>query len=208
VLNLHDDPWVPDRVSLSSVDAAWSDLCESNPRYFDGSILHVLGVVRNGHGGVTIHAARSSYRFYAVQVTGLDTGTRALGVKGLCRNGSEWLMGRRSAEVAFYPGAWEFVPGGSVPAGSDPAEVLLRELREESGWVPTGPARAVAVIYDPGAFSWEIVSTLAVSPSTEAATAPWEYDELSTFGPGSEPEPLAPVARDMIRLRDGLTDDQ
>ena len=207
VLNLHDDPWVPERVPLSLVDERWGALCASNPRYFDGSILHVLGVVRNGHGGVTIHVARSSYRFYAVQRTGIDTGTRPLGVKGLCRHGARWLMGKRSGSVAFYPGQWEFVPGGSVPADSEPSDVLLRELREESGWTPVGPARAVAVIYDPDAYSWEIISTLEVEPSDGAGTEPWEYDEIEGVEAGSEPAPLAPVARIMIRIRDGLSDE-
>jgi len=208
VLNYHDDPWVPDQVPLGLVDERWGALCASNPKYFDGSIIHVLGVVRNGHGGVTIHVARSSYRFYAVQRTGIDTGTRPLGVKGLCRTPDGWLMGRRSDSVAFYPGQWEFVPGGSVPAGLAPADALSRELAEESGWSSGGPARAVAVLYDPHAFSWEIVSVLDVEPSNLPPSQPWEYDEVAVIASGREPEPLAPVARAMIRLRDGLTDDK
>ena len=84
-------------------------------------------------------------------------------------------MGRRSAEVAFYPGDWEFVPGGSVPADADPADVLLSELREESMGA-SGPARAVAMIYDPAALSWEIVSTLSEA-DRRCGDLPWEYDE-------------------------------
>ncbi len=207
MLNRHDEPWVPDAVPLALVDERWEALCADNPRYFDGSMLQVLGVVRNGHGGVTINVARTSYRFYAVQRTGIDTGARPLGVKGLCRAGAGWLMGRRSDSVAYYPGQWEFAPGGSVPMDQEPADVLRQELAEECGWVPAGPARSVAVLYDPDAFSWEIVSILDVEPGPRPGTESWEYDELAVIEPGLEPEPLAPVARQMMRLRDGLTDD-
>jgi 8-oxo-dGTP pyrophosphatase MutT (NUDIX family) len=113
-------------------------------------------------------------------------------------------MGRRSDSVAYYPGQWEFAPGGSVPADQEPAEVLRQELHEECGWIPTGPARSVAVLYDPDAFSWEIVSILDVEPGSQPGTETWEYDELAVIEPGLEPEPLAPVARQMIRIRDGL----
>jgi hypothetical protein len=206
VITRHDERWVPDRVSLEEVDSCWATLCSRNARYFDGSILHVLGVVRNGHGGVTIHTAESSYRFYAVQQAGLDTGARPLGVKGLCRSDDGWLMGRRSESVAYYPGEWEFVPGGSVPADGNPAEVLLAELGEESGWCATGPARAVSVLYDPGAFSWEIVSMLDVRKGADAPGQPWEYDEIAIVPAGEEPQPLSSVARMMMQIRDGLND--
>lgn len=206
VITRLNERWVPDRVSLAEVDERWAALCERNPHYFDGSILHVLGVLRNGHGGVTIHVAESSYRFYAVQTTGLDTGARPIGVKGLCRAGDGWLLGRRSENVAYYPGLWEFVPGGSIPADANPDEILLAELGEESGWRAAGPARAVAVLYDPCAFSWEIVFMLDVQKSADPPGQTWEYDEIAVVPAGEEPQPLASVARMMMRIRDGLTD--
>ncbi len=72
---------------------------------------------------------------------------------------------------------------------------------------PTYPApRSVAVLYDPSAFSWEIVFTLMVEPGTMQPTEPWEYDMCELIPSGSEPEPLAPVARQLLRIRDGLPD--
>ena len=64
------------RVGLAEIERRWEALVAANPRYFDGSLVQVLGVRRNGHGGVTIHGMPVSYRFYAVQRTGLDTGVR------------------------------------------------------------------------------------------------------------------------------------
>ena len=66
-------------------------------------------------------------------------------------------------------------------------------------------ARPVAVLYDPEAYSWEIVSVLDVEEGSTPSTHPWEYSELSVVEAGQEPEPLAAVARLMIRIRDGLT---
>ena len=194
-------------MSLEEVDARWQDLCRVNHRYFDGDVLQVLSVVRNGHGGVTIHVAPTSFRFYAIQRDAGDIGARVLGVKGLARAiDGRWLMGRRGADVAYYPETWEFVPGGSVSPGREPGRVLLDELKEESGWLPIETPRGVAVLYDPSAFSWEIVFTMMVEPGTMKPTQPWEYDMCELVPAGSEPEPLAPVARQLLRIRDGLTD--
>ena len=191
------------------VDERWEALCQDNSRYFDGETLQVLGVVRNGHGGVTIHVARTSYRQYAVQRTGIDTGTRVLGVKGLCRTpDGGWLMGCRGPEVAFYPEQWEFVPGGSVDAGRAPSESILGELSEESGWEAISRPRAVAVIYDPAAFSWEVVYLLDVRPGQRPTEHAWEYTRIESVPAGQEPEPLASVARQMIRIRDGVMHDR
>lgn len=190
---------------LRLVDERWEALCRDNPRYFDGETLQVLGVVRNGHGGVTIHVAPTSYRQYAVQRTGIDTGTRILGVKGLCRTpDGGWLMGKRGPEVAFYPGAWEFVPGGSASAGRTLPESVLGELSEESSWVAAGPPRPVAVLYDPPAFSWEVVYLMDVRPGSVPPSEGWEYERVESVPAGREPSPLAAVARQMMRLRDGM----
>lgn len=208
VLELHPEPWVPEIVPLHSVDAVWDRLCSENDRYFDGSILHVLGASRNGCGGVTVHLARSSYRFYAVQQAGLDTGTRPLGVKGLCHTtDGAWLMGQRSKSVAYYPGCWEFVPGGSIPADDEPLvsapnRVLAQELGEEAGLLLKSPAQCVALLYDPAAFSWELIYVLAIDATALREITNWEYDEVRCVRPGDEPEPLAAVARVMMRLRD------
>jgi 8-oxo-dGTP pyrophosphatase MutT (NUDIX family) len=178
--------FVPPAVALDEVDARWAALCAANPRTYDGALLHVLGTSRNGHGGVQVHVQECSYRFYAVQQDGpggpaLDCGVRPLGVKGIATDGERVLVGRRSRAVAFYPGAWEFVPGGSVEPGALPAEEVVRELREEAGLAAVGPAIAVALLFDPHAFSWEIVHRLRI----DAAALPeigWEYDEFRLLG--------------------------
>ncbi len=195
---------MPRGVSLDAVDRRWSALCAANPKYFDGSMWQVLGTSRNGHGGVQIHVQECSYRLYAVQRAdgdwpGLDCGVRPLGVKGIASRAGKVLVGKRSARVAYYPNLWEFVPGGGLEPGVDPATQVCRELREEAGLEAVTPAIAVALIYDPVAFTWEIVHRLKLSESA-APELGWEYDEFMFCEPSNMPEPLAPVARAMLGL--------
>ena len=209
MFSIHESRWVPEGVSLDAVDDAWAELCAANPRYHDGGVLHVLGVVRNGHGGVTIHLAESSYRFHAVRRLGLETGIRPLGVKGIALWEGRALVGRRGRQTSNYPGEWEYVPGGSVepPARSkpiDPGEVVRRELDEESGWRSVGPVVPVAVFLDEAASTWEIVHTMTVQPggaeSDPLATPGWEYDELRLVQPGACPMPASAAARVLDEL--------
>ena len=199
--------FVPAGVSMAEVDERWDALVAANPRYFDGAMLQVLGVSRNGHGGVQIHVQECSYRFYAVQKTGLDCGVRPLGVKAVATVGvhgeSRALVGRRSRTVAFYPGMWEFVPGGSVEPGAAPAEEIVRELREEAGLACEGPAIAVALLFDPHAFTWEIVHHVRIAAGAVPELG-WEYDEFRLVAGHELPEPLAPVARQMAVIAQRL----
>jgi 8-oxo-dGTP pyrophosphatase MutT (NUDIX family) len=196
--------FVPPRVELAEVDRRWNALCAANPRCFDGSMLQVLGVSRNGHGGVQIHVQECSYRFYAVQKTGLDCGVRPIGVKAVTIAGGRVLMGRRSTTVAFYPGLWEFVPGGGLEPGVDPAQQIARELHEEAHLAPSAPAVAVALLFDPHAFTWEIVHRMELAAGAvpdAGRDGGWEYDEFRMVGlDGPVPEPLAPVAQQRLPI--------
>jgi 8-oxo-dGTP pyrophosphatase MutT (NUDIX family) len=145
-----------------------------------------------------------SYRFYAVQRAdgdwqGLDCGVRPLGVKALTRRGEALLMGRRSRRVAFYPGLWEFVPGGGLEPGVEPAVQVLRELSEEAGMTAVSPPIAVALLYDPVAWTWEIVHRIELAESAQPELG-WEYDEFRFVKHDALPEPLAPVAIQMLAL--------
>jgi 8-oxo-dGTP pyrophosphatase MutT (NUDIX family) len=176
-----DGRFVPKGVALEAVDAAWATLRAQNPRLFDGPTLQVLGLSRNGHGGVQIHVQESSYRFIAVASLGVDCGARPIGVKGFVRDGGRVLMGRRSAAVASYPGGWEFVPGGTLEPGEDPAAAIARELAEEARLALASPPIAVAVLFDATASSWEIVYRLAAKLDALPEVG-WEYDEFRAVG--------------------------
>lgn len=216
VLNVLSDRWVPGDVDLGEVDALWRTLCEANPRYHDGDLLHVLGVVRNGHAGATIHVAPSSYRFHAVRRLGFDTRVRPLGVKGLVvtpdpDTGRPLLVaGLRSEESGSYPGCWEYLPGGGVepgedPTAVDPAAIMRRELTEELGVEGTVDPVALAILEDRAVGTWEIVYRGRVDRLPEKPPG-WEHERFALIEPDGLPAPasdaavmLAGVAGDVLR---------
>ncbi len=175
-------PQLPAGVTLDAVDQAWRVLCASNPRYHDGDMLTVLGVNRNGHGGVTINLAQTSYRFHAVRHAGIDLKLQPLGVKAMVARVAQdnrWLMGQRSEHVSTYPGLWEFVPGGAVEPGMSIRDALLREWMEESGAGPESLEQPVpvAVLFDPVASTWEVVHRATIADELELRPS-WEHAQL------------------------------
>ena len=209
VVNLVDAPFVPEDVALGEVDAAWDRLRSQNPRMYDGALLHVLGTSRNGHGGLSIHVAESSYRFHAVAALGLDTGVRPLGAKAIVVRGNAVLMGKRSQQSGSYPGCWEYVPGGTVlPLGNqgaiDPSHTVEQELCEEVGLdVKIDNAPALAVFFDDDARTWEVVYGLRLAEDQfQGPMAPggWEHEELCWVQPGCCESPVSSASRIMDSL--------
>ena len=136
---LRGSPLAADRFGpdIDEAESRWDALCSVRPEYFDGGLLAVGGVTRNGHGGVTLTVAPCPYRWYAVQDDAFDLGLRPLGVKALVRDSEGFLLcGQRSSTVHAYPNRWEFLPGGSVEPEEDPLQTVVRELEEEAGLVP------------------------------------------------------------------------
>lgn len=208
VVRVAEEPFVP-RVDLAEVERRWAELRAANPALFDGRVLHVFGVFRNGHGGATLHVAECAYRHWAVGLHGFDTGARALGVKAIVLAGDRVLLGQRSERVAAYPGCWEFAPGGGVEPGSDPRRMIERELREESGLrLETRDRVSVrAVLFDGSVRSWEIVFLIrlhapppTLAPSDEYRSLRWA--PLAEFACSAN-GPLTACAAAMLELLPG-----
>jgi hypothetical protein len=156
---------------VDEVDRRWEAYRRRNPRAFDGPPWHVLGVHRNGCGGAVIHVIETTYRFYAVQ--GQDFGGMCgLGVRGITRERTGVLLGRRADGVAHYPGLWELAPAGSLEPGRDPARMVAIELREETGLDGLGPPRPIAILFDPLARAWEIVHRIDVAAGRPLCAGP------------------------------------
>ena len=197
VLSVDEGPLVPSGERLDEIERRWVALCAANPAYFDGRLYHVVGVHRNGSGGATVHVVDCAYRFHAVQDESFDLGVRPLGVKGITTRDDRVLLGRRSAHVAHYAGCWEFAPGGVVEPGRSPEEVVQTELYEETGLGGSSPPTAVAILFDPVLRTWEIVFRLDVAPHADEPPTT-EYSELRWCRHDELPEPLSPVARQMV----------
>ncbi len=181
------------------IDSAWDALVAANRRLTDGPCWHVSGVHRDGHGGATIHVARTSYRMGAVRHCGVATGFVGLGTKAIAHWNGRLLIGRRADSCATYPGHWEFAPGGAVEPGEDPAAGIERELMEECASKTHQRARAVAVFFDPFANNWEIVHELSIDSPPDSPPN-WEYSQLQLTQEIALPDPAAPSSSVMLRI--------
>jgi 8-oxo-dGTP pyrophosphatase MutT (NUDIX family) len=200
-LSVQEGVFVPDVPSqtLQEIERRWSNLCSSNPAYFDGRLYHVLGVHRNGHGGCVLHVIDCAYRYFAVQENGLELGIRALGLKGVVMRDDRYLMGLRSKGVAAYKNMWEFAPAGSMEPGKNPADLIQRELEEETGLRSLAEPTSLAVIFDPVLQCWELVFALG-DHAGEAAPRPDEYQKLDWRRANDLPANLSPIARQIAQM--------
>ena len=190
---MHEEVFVPD-TALAKVDADWKSLCEQNPEYFDGDIVHVLGVHRNGCGGATIQCARSSYRFHAVG----NLGITPLGCKGISMQDDNYLCGLRGKQMGAYPNMWEFAPAGMVEPEQKPEDIIEQELEEETGLMLTSPPLPIALFFDEEVNTWEIVFQLSVTGECQVDGT--EYESLAWFDIKSMPTPMSPPAVQMKSL--------
>jgi ADP-ribose pyrophosphatase YjhB (NUDIX family) len=112
----------------------------------------------------------------------LVAGDASLSMAALCVTRSadgRWLAGRRAAWVSSWAGRWALGAGGAVDLGENPAETLVRELREEwavspervrgeallrlphklvmfvgQAWLPEGAEEAVTPDHEHDAYAW------------------------------------------------------
>ncbi|KAL3933946.1 MAG: hypothetical protein SGPRY_000056 [Prymnesium sp.] len=65
----------------------------------------------------------------------------------LCEASGTWLLEARPADAAVAPNTLTCF-GGKREPGEDPLECVLRECREELGWVPEDATRAIDLYVD------------------------------------------------------------
>ncbi|MCB9746054.1 MAG: NUDIX domain-containing protein [Alphaproteobacteria bacterium] len=98
-----------------------------------------------------------------------------------------------------YLQGW-FFPGGGVDGGETPEQAAVRELAEETGLRPTGPARFVALH---SAFRYGMsdhVAVYAVPVAGEPRVDGWEIVEAGFFPEDALPEALSPSTREQLAL--------
>ncbi|HYE63568.1 MAG TPA: hypothetical protein VD997_16375 [Phycisphaerales bacterium] len=198
-----------------AVEARWRELCEENPRHFDGPILSV--VTFDADGGEVL-ARRDRYMRLAVQPR-VVTGVQQLSVTAVLtvRDGAGRayvLLGRRSPQTRIYGGMWELGPSGGVPAPHPsveevPVGALLSQLEdevaEEAGLVvDASRVRAVAYVRDHVAHSDDVCIECdlgALEDLQHSGPANWEYtetlllpvDTVAQFDESNAAEIIAPT---------------
>jgi 8-oxo-dGTP diphosphatase len=182
-------PW-----PIEQVRACWrQEEFEPPPEYSHAADAAIEGLQRRGspsHDGVA--ARLVDYRVEGGGISielqplrwalRLVAGDASHSVAALCVTRSadgRWLAGRRAAWVSSWAGRWALGAGGAVDLGENPADTLVRELREEwavspdrvrgeallrlphqlvmfvgQAWLPEGAEDAVQPDHEHDAFAW------------------------------------------------------
>lgn len=125
----------PTAAKAQAADAAIRELQERGSPSHDGVAARLVDFSSRDDG---LHVELQPVR-WALR---LVPGDASASVAALCVTRSadgRWLAGRRASWVSSWAGRWALGAGGAVDVGENPAQTLVRELREE--WA-VEPARA------------------------------------------------------------------
>jgi len=177
--------------SPEEVENAWLQMCEQNPRYFNGLIL---AFQRYEPETGVITARIEQYKHHAVYNSDhaklhLDLGVRLFAVTACIQRSDpdqlRYLIGRRSKNSHCYGGLWEFGPSGGVqpPKYHDsmsPLELvisLMKEVREETG-IELDPNYITprSIVFD-GNVNSEDIHFDVILTDDQLIQTNWEYDD-------------------------------
>jgi len=117
----------PSPAHAQAADAAIKGLQDRGSPSHDGVAARLLDYKQEQDGiAIELQPLRWALRLVA--------GDASYSVAALCVTRSadgRWLAGRRAAWVSSWAGRWALGAGGAVDVGENPAETLVRELREE-----------------------------------------------------------------------------
>jgi 8-oxo-dGTP pyrophosphatase MutT (NUDIX family) len=182
-------PWALDRIrtrwrqehfeptpaKTEAADAAIKGLQDRGSPSHDGVAGRLVGF-REEEEGIAIELQPLRWALRLVE------GDASQSIAALCVTRSadgRWLAGRRAHWLSSWAGRWALGAGGAVDLGENPAETLLRELREEwavspervrgealltlphklvmlvgQAWLPEGVEDAVTPDHEHDAFAW------------------------------------------------------
>jgi 8-oxo-dGTP pyrophosphatase MutT (NUDIX family) len=122
-----DDGFEPDAERTVEADEAIQALRERNSPAHDGVAARLVRYEPRA-GGLLIELQPIRWALRLVR------GDANLSVAALCLTRAadgRWLAGRRASWLSSWPGRWALGAGGAVDVGENPADTLVRELREE-----------------------------------------------------------------------------
>jgi 8-oxo-dGTP diphosphatase len=165
----------PSAAQTEAADAAIRDLQDRGSPSHDGVAARLVDYREDPDGiAIELQPLRWALRLVA--------GDASQSMAALCVTRSadgRWLAGRRAAWVSSWAGRWALGAGGAVDLGENPADTLVRELREEwavtpervrgeallrlphklvmfvgQAWLPPGAEEAVIPDHEHDAFAW------------------------------------------------------
>jgi 8-oxo-dGTP diphosphatase len=169
------DHFEPSPAQTQAADAAIKGLQDRGSPSHDGVAARLVNYREDPEGiAIELQPLRWALRLVA--------GDASQSMAALCVTRSadgRWLAGRRAEWVSSWAGRWALGAGGAVDLGENPADTLVRELREEwavspehvrgeallrlphklvmfvgQAWLPAGAEGAVTPDHEHDAFAW------------------------------------------------------
>jgi 8-oxo-dGTP pyrophosphatase MutT (NUDIX family) len=128
-----EEHYEPSREDSEAADAAISALRERGSPSHDGVAARLLDYTHDPGRGIAIELQPQRWALRLIAGEASDS------VAALCVTRSadgRWLAGRRAPWVASWAGRWALGAGGAVDLDENPADTLVRELREEWSVTP------------------------------------------------------------------------
>jgi 8-oxo-dGTP diphosphatase len=203
-------PW-----ALEQVTAHWrEDAFEPPPEYSEAADVAIRALQERGspsHDGVAARLVdyRQDENGLSIDLQPLRWALRLVdgdasqSMAALCVTRSadgRWLAGRRAPWVSSWAGRWALGAGGAVDLGENPANTLVRELREEWAVSPER-VRGEALLCLPHRLVMFVGQAWLAEGVEETVTPDHEHDEFAWWPreiddwPAQAGEPLARMAR-------------
>jgi len=181
-------PWAMDRIKAcwceqqfepssahtEAANAAIKGLQDRGSPSHDGMAARLVDYRQDRNGiAIELQPLRWALRLVA--------GDASHSVAALCVTRSadgRWLAGRRAAWVSSWAGRWALGAGGAVDLGENPADTLVRELREEWGVSPER-VRGEALLRLPHAMVMFVGQAWLAEGAEEDVTPDHEHDEFA-----------------------------
>jgi ADP-ribose pyrophosphatase YjhB (NUDIX family) len=172
----HHDHFEPSPAQTEAADEAIKDLQERGSPSHDGVAARLVSYHEEDGDGIAIEMQPLRWALRLV------AGDASESMAALCVTRSSdgrWLAGRRAQWVSSWAGRWALGAGGAVDLGENPADTLVRELREEwavspervrgeallrlphklvmfvgQAWLPEGAEEAVTPDHEHDAYAW------------------------------------------------------
>jgi 8-oxo-dGTP diphosphatase len=194
VARWHAKHFEPPTAHTEAADAEIAGLRERGSPSHDGLAGRLVGF-KHGPNGIELELQPLRW---ALRLVEQDA---SLSVAALCVTRAadgRWLAGRRAAWLSSWAGRWALGAGGAVDLGENPADTLVRELREEWSVSPER-VRAEALVRLPHRLvmfvgqAW-LAEDAEVTPDHEHDRYAWWPSDIDEWPPEAE-ESLRRMAR-------------
>jgi len=139
------ESYEPSTEDSAAADAAIKALRDRGSPSHDGVAARLIGYTQDPSDGLRLELQPQRWALRLIP------GNASRSVAAMCLTRSadgRWLAGRRAQWVASWAGRWALGAGGAVDLNENPADTLVRELREEWSVTPER-VRAEALVQLP-----------------------------------------------------------